>query len=47
LDEIFNYVKEGGIFLNISDIPGYWAYNKLLERRLDDERQLKLPPDDN
>lgn len=35
LDKIFDYVNEGGIFVNVADMPGYWAYNRLLKRRLD------------
>lgn len=35
LNKIFNYVNEKGIFVNVADIPGYWAYNQLLKRRLD------------
>lgn len=35
LNKIFNYVNEGGQFVNVADVPGYWAYNPLLKRRLD------------
>ena len=35
LDKIFNCVKEGGLFVNVADIPGYWAYNPLLKRRVE------------
>lgn len=35
LNKIFDYVSEGGIFINISDIPGYWQYNPKLKRILD------------
>ena len=35
LNKIFNYVNKGGLFVNVADIPGYWAYNLLLKRRLD------------
>lgn len=35
LSKIFDYVNKGGIFVNVADIPGYWAYNKILKRRLD------------
>lgn len=35
LSKIFNYVNEGGLFVNVADIPGYWAYHPLLERRLE------------
>ena len=34
LNKIFNYVNEGGLFVNVADIPGYWAYNPKLRRRL-------------
>jgi len=35
LDKILEYVKEGGLFINVADIPSYWAYNPDLHRRLD------------
>ncbi len=35
MDKILNYVKDKGLFVNISDILGYWAYDPLLKRRLD------------
>lgn len=35
LNKIFEYVSEGGIFINISDIPGYWQYDPKLKRILD------------
>lgn len=34
MNKIFNYVNEGGLFVNVADIPGYWAYNPKLRRRL-------------
>ncbi|MFW6116444.1 MAG: hypothetical protein ACOC6F_01835 [bacterium] len=27
LDRLFSYVADGGLFLNVADIPGYWAYS--------------------
>jgi len=35
LDKILDYVKEGVCFLNVADIPSYWAYNPDLHRKLD------------
>jgi len=35
LNKISDYVKEGGCFINVADIPSYWAYNPDLHRRLD------------
>lgn len=35
LDEIFYYVRDGGIFVNVADIPFYYAYEKNLKRRID------------
>ena len=35
LDKIFDYVNNGGRFVNVSDIPGYWAYSPLLKRRIE------------
>ena len=34
LNKIFAYVREGGLFVNTADVPGYWAYNPFLKRRL-------------
>lgn len=34
LNKIFNYVNESGLFINVADVPGYWAYNPFLKRRL-------------
>ena len=33
LEKTFDYVKEGGLFVNTADLPGYWAYNPLLKKR--------------
>lgn len=35
LNKILTYVSEGGLFVNVADIPGYYVYNLLLRRRLD------------
>lgn len=35
LKKIFDYVKEEGLFINVADIPGYFAYSLLRHRRLD------------
>lgn len=35
LKKIFDYVDNGGIFLNYGDIPGYWAYDPSLGKRVD------------
>ncbi len=35
LNKILNYVNERGLFVNVADIPGYWAHNLLIKRRLD------------
>jgi len=35
LEKIVNYVREGGVFVNVADIPSYWAYNPDLSRKLD------------
>ena len=34
LSQIFTYVKNGGLFVNVADIPGFWAFNPLLKRKL-------------
>lgn len=33
LRTIFSYVAGGGFFLNVADIPGFWAYSAMLHRR--------------
>lgn len=33
--KILQYIRNGGLFVNIADIPTYWAYNPLLKRILD------------
>lgn len=35
LKKIMNYVKDGGVFINVADIPGYWAYDKKIKRKVD------------
>lgn len=40
LSKILTYVSERGLFVNVADIPGYWAYNQLLKRKLDATRPL-------
>ncbi len=35
LNNIFNYVRAGGIYINIADIPFYYAYDINLKRRVD------------
>lgn len=35
LDRIFSFVRNGGIYINIADIPFYYAYEKNLKRRID------------
>ncbi len=35
IDKIFNYVRTGGVFVNIADIPFYYAYDENLNRRVD------------
>ena len=33
LNKIFQYVQDGGVFVNVADIPGYWAYHPMLGKR--------------
>lgn len=35
LNEIFDYVKNGGTYVNIADIPFYYAYDENLNRAVD------------
>jgi len=34
LSKIVTFVREGGLFVNVADIPSFWAYNSTLHRRL-------------
>lgn len=34
MNKILDYVKEGGLFVNVADIPCYWAYDKFSEIKL-------------
>ncbi len=34
-NKILNYMRNGGLFVNVADIPTYWAYNPRLNRMLD------------
>ena len=40
MNKILSYVSEGGLFVNVADIPCYYAYNPLLKRRLDTTPQI-------
>lgn len=42
LDKIFKYVKNGGVFLNCADMPGFWAYNPLLNKGINVSKQLDV-----
>jgi len=35
LSKITRFVQEGGLFVNIADVPSYWAYNPHMHRKLD------------
>lgn len=35
LNKFLDYVSEGGIFVNVADVPMYWAYSSKLHRRVD------------
>jgi len=35
LKKILNFVREGGVFINVADVPSYWAYDQNLRRKLD------------
>jgi len=34
LNRIFAYVENGGVFVNVADVPGFWAYSPLLRRKV-------------
>ncbi|MGH2403444.1 MAG: hypothetical protein ACRDGN_03165, partial [bacterium] len=33
--KIFDYVARGGTFVNVADVPGYWAYSPTMRRRVE------------
>ena len=35
LNAIFKYVEKGGVFVNVADIPFYYAFDKKLNRKVD------------
>lgn len=35
IQKIFSYVKNGGLFINVADVPLYYAYNSMLRRFVD------------
>lgn len=43
LHNILRYVREGGLFANVADIPTYWAYSPLLKRRIDNTPPTDVP----
>jgi hypothetical protein len=43
LSRIIRYVREGGIFVNVADVPTYWAYSDLLKRKVDNTPSTDLP----
>jgi hypothetical protein len=40
LRKIQNFVEEGGIFVNIADIPTYWAYHIKLKRKVETAKAI-------
>lgn len=43
LDKILEYVNEGGLFVNVADLPGYWAYNSRVNRIFETPQQTFVP----
>jgi len=43
LSSILGYAREGGLFVNVADIPTYWAYSPLLKRRIDNTPSIDIP----
>jgi len=35
LNKILDFVREGGVFINVADVPSYYAYNRNLGRKID------------
>ena len=44
LNKILNYVSEGGIWVNVADVPGYYAYNTFVDRIIPIKKQFELVP---
>jgi hypothetical protein len=42
LQAILKYVREGGLFVNVADIPTYWAYSSDLKRRIDNTPSTEI-----
>ena len=43
MSKIIGYVKEGGVFVNVADVPSYWAHNSVLGRKLDIAQSVYVP----
>jgi len=43
LNKIISYVRNGGYFLNVADIPSYWAYSLDLKRKIDNTNPIYDP----
>lgn len=42
LHAILKYVREGGLFVNVADIPTYWAYSSDLKRKVDNTPSTEI-----
>lgn len=40
LRKVLDFVDNGGIFVNVSDIPTYWAYHVKLKRKVDTTKAI-------
>jgi len=46
VNKILDYVRRGGLFVNVADIPCYYAYNPLLKKRLETAKPIyDITPD--
>ena len=43
LVKILRYVREGSLFVNVADIPTYWAFSPLLNRKIDNTPSTDIP----
>lgn len=44
-NKILRFVRDGGVFVNVADIPTYWAYNENLKRRIDHTEAIYIQKD--
>lgn len=43
VNKILQFVEGGGVFVNVADVPTYWAYSKNLKKRIDHTETVYSP----